>query len=134
LVGVSAVPAGPVVWRPSTDVSEIGLLVTVIGALLALFAFTSLGSNFSIVPEARSLVVTGPYRWIRHPRYLAEMLMITGFTLGGLRLTALIAIVSVFGLQIYRIRVEERLLLTTHPRAYEEFALRTRYRLVPLFW
>lgn len=66
--------------------------------------------------------------------YLAEMLMITGFTLGGLRHTALFGVVSVFVLQIYRIRVDERLLLATHPRAYEEFTSRTRYRLVSLFW
>jgi protein-S-isoprenylcysteine O-methyltransferase Ste14 len=134
LVGVGVLPAGPSVWSPSTDVTEIGLVITLLGAALALIAFLSLGSNFSIVPEARSLVVTGPYRWIRHPMYFAELLMIAGFAVSGLRVTGVIGVVSVLGLQIYRIRVEERLLSTSFRGAHEEFVSRTRYRLLPLVW
>jgi len=111
LLGASVLPTGPVVWSPSTGVTEVGLVITVLGAALALVAFLSLRSNFSIVPEVRSLVVTGPYRWIRHPMYLAELLMIVGFAVSGLRFTGLIGALSVLGLQIYRIRVEERLYL-----------------------
>ena len=134
LLGASALPTGPVVWSPSTGVTELGLAITVFGAALALFAFLSLGSNFSIVPEGRSLVVTGPYRWIRHPMYFAELLMIAGFAVSGLRFTGLMGALSVLGLQIYRIRVEERLLSTTFRTAHQEFASRTRYRLLPLVW
>jgi protein-S-isoprenylcysteine O-methyltransferase Ste14 len=134
LVAACFVPAGPVAWRASIEVSEIGLMVTLVGAALALGALTNLGANFSIVPEARSLVVTGPYRWLRHPMYFAELLMIVGFAVGGLRVTALAGAMIVFGLQVYRIRVEERLLMSTFPRAYERFVSRTRYRLIPLIW
>jgi Flp pilus assembly protein protease CpaA len=51
---------GPVVWEGSERSIQIGLFVTVMGAVLALVALASLKSNFSIVPEVRSLVVTGP--------------------------------------------------------------------------
>jgi protein-S-isoprenylcysteine O-methyltransferase Ste14 len=115
-------------------VSEICLIVTVLGAALALVALASLGSHFSIVPEARSLVITGPYRWLRHPMYFAEFLMIVGLSLGGPCVTYLIGAVSVLLLQIYRIIVEERLLSTTFPKGYEEFVAQTRYRLIPLVW
>jgi len=134
LLGASVLPTGPVVWSPSTGVTELGLAITLLGAALALGAFLSLGSNFSIVPEGRSLVVTGPYRWIRHPMYFAELLMIVGFAVSGLRLTGLIGAMSVLGLQIYRIRVEERLLSTSFRSAHQEFVSRTRYRLLPLVW
>jgi protein-S-isoprenylcysteine O-methyltransferase Ste14 len=134
LVGVGLLPAGPSVWSPSTDVTEIGLVITLLGAALALIAFLRLGSNFSIVPEARSLVVTGPYRWIRHPMYFAELLMIAGFAVSGLRVTGVIGVVSVLGLQVYRIRVEERLLSMSFRGAHEEFVSRTRYRLLPFVW
>ncbi len=134
LLGASVLPAGPLVWNPSTGVTEVGLAITVFGAALALAAFLSLRANFSIVPEARSLVVTGPYRWIRHPMYFAELLMIAGFAVSGLRFTGLLVALSVLGLQIYRIRVEERLLSTTFRRAHQEFVSRTRYRLLPLVW
>jgi protein-S-isoprenylcysteine O-methyltransferase Ste14 len=134
LVGVGLLPTGPVLWAASNRVSETCLIVTVLGAALALVALTSLGSHFSIVPEARSLVVTGPYRWLRHPMYFAEFLMIVGLSLGGLCVTYLIGAVSVLLLQIYRIIVEERLLSTTFPTGYEEFVAHTRYRLIPLVW
>jgi protein-S-isoprenylcysteine O-methyltransferase Ste14 len=134
LLGASFLPAGPLVWSPSTGVTEVGLAITVFGAALALAAFLSLRANFSIVPEARSLVVTGPYRWIRHPMYFAEILMIAGFAVSGLRLTSLLGALSVLGLQIYRIRVEDRLLSTTFRSAHQEFVSRTRYRLLPLVW
>jgi protein-S-isoprenylcysteine O-methyltransferase Ste14 len=66
--------------------------------------------------------------------YFAELLMIAGFAVSGLRFTGLIGASSVLGLQIYRIRVEERLLSKTFRSVYEEFVSRTRYRLLPLVW
>ena len=113
---------------------QTGLLITVVGAALAVAALASLGSNFSIVPEAQSLVVTGPYRSIRHPMYLAEILMILGIVLSDPRITYVIGATGVFGLQVYRIRVEEQLLLAAFPNAYEDFIARTRYRLLPHVW
>jgi protein-S-isoprenylcysteine O-methyltransferase Ste14 len=134
LVGVGLLPTGPVLWVASDRVSEICLIVTVLGAALALVALTSLGSHFSIVPEALSLVVTGPYRWLRHPMYFAEFIMIVGLSLSGLCVTYLVGAVSVLLLQIYRIIAEERLLSATFPTRYEQFVAHTRYRLIPLVW
>lgn len=134
LVGVGLLPSGPVVWKASNRVFEIGLFVTVMGAVLALVALASLKSNFSIVPEVRSLVVTGPYQWLRHPMYFAELLMIVGIALSDLHITYLIGAISVFGLQVYRILMEERLLSTNFPTAHKEFVAHTRYRLIPRVW
>lgn len=44
------------------------------GLVLSLWAMASLGTAFDIVPANRGLVYTGPYRLIRHPMYLGEML------------------------------------------------------------
>jgi protein-S-isoprenylcysteine O-methyltransferase Ste14 len=134
LVGVGLLPTGPVVWAASNRVSETCLIVTVLGAALAVTALASLGSHFSIVPEAQSLVATGPYRWLRHPMYFAEILMIVGIAVSNLRITYMVGAVCVIWLQIYRIRVEEQLLSTTFPRAYKKFVARTRYRLIPCVW
>ena len=134
LVGVGHLPMGPVVWEGSVRSIQIGILITVVGAALAVAALASLRSNFSIVPEAQSLVVTGPYRSIRHPMYLAELLMMFGIAWSDLRITYLIGSAGVLCLQVYRIRVEERLLGTAFPSAYKEFVARTRYRLIPGVW
>ena len=86
LVGVGLLPAGSVMWGVSVPAAELGLLITLVGAALAVVALASLGSNFSIVPEAQSLVVTGPYRSVRNPMYLAEILMMFGIVLGNPRI------------------------------------------------
>lgn len=134
LVGVGLLPAGPVAWEATVRSFQIGLLTAVVGASLAVVALVSLGSNFSIIPEAQSLVVTGPYRWIRHPMYQAELLMMIGVALSDPRITYLIGALGVFVLQVYRIRVEEQLLLKAFPDAYKEFVARTRFRLIPGVW
>jgi protein-S-isoprenylcysteine O-methyltransferase Ste14 len=49
------------------------------GITWALYSLSYLGRRFSIVPEARGLVTSGPYRLSRHPIYLGEI--IAGFGL-----------------------------------------------------
>jgi protein-S-isoprenylcysteine O-methyltransferase Ste14 len=134
LVAVGLLPVGPVAWEATVRSSQIGLLIAAVGASVAVAALVSLGSNFSIVPEAHSLVVTGPYRWLRHPMYMAEFLMMLGIAVSDPRIVFLTGSIGVGALQVYRIRVEERLLSTAFPRAYEAFITSTRYRLVPHVW
>jgi protein-S-isoprenylcysteine O-methyltransferase Ste14 len=134
MIGVNFLPAGPVLWSASLHVFQVGLVLTVFGAALALTAITNLRSNFSIAPEARMLVVTGPYRILRHPIYSAELLMIVGVAIGQLRLTTLFGVLGLIGLQTFRVQREEALLRRAFPRAFEEFSARTRFRLLPLLW
>lgn len=134
MIGLSVVPTGPVVWSAAAQVAEVGLVITLIGAALAVTALASLKSSFAIVPEARTIVVSGPYRLLRHPMYLAELLMLFGVIVGYVHLTTLVGALIVVGLQIYRIRAEERLLQAAFPTTFEAFRARTRFRLIPLLW
>jgi len=134
MVGLSYLPAGPVLWRASPYAAQCGLVLSVLGATLALASFLSLGSNFSITPESRDLVVTGPYRLIRHPLYLAELSMIVGVVVGYARLTTMVGALLVIGLQVHRIRMEETLLADSFPATFLDYITGTRYRLIPLLW
>jgi hypothetical protein len=49
-----------------------------IGMIMMLVTIRHLGRSFSLVPQARSVVQTGPYRWIKHPLYLAEEIAVLG--------------------------------------------------------
>jgi protein-S-isoprenylcysteine O-methyltransferase Ste14 len=134
MVGVNLAPVGPILWHASALVTEYGVAITAIGAAVAAYAIVNLGRNFSVVPEARVLVTRGVYRVVRHPIYLAESLMILGALMGDGELSALMGTFVVIGLQIYRIRVEERLLSRAFPAQFVEFTRRTTYRLIPLVW
>jgi len=79
------------------------------------------------------LIVAGPYRWVRHPIYLAELVMILGVTVVDPRVVPLLGAIVVGVLQVIRIRAEERLLRSTFP-GFGAYATATRYRLVPLLW
>jgi len=99
------------------------------GVMLALYSLSYLRNRFSIVPEARGLVTTGPYRLVRHPIYLGEI--IAGFGLVTPTLLSPHALVlTIFVIaQLTRTYYEERMLRRVYP-TYEGYARRTR-RLIP---
>jgi protein-S-isoprenylcysteine O-methyltransferase Ste14 len=41
----------------------------------------SLGRSISILPQARQLVTSGPYAFVRHPLYLGEMTAMLGIAM-----------------------------------------------------
>src|SRR3569623_936263 len=45
-----------------------------IGALGSAIVLARLGKSFSIMPEARKLVTSGPYAYARHPLYAVEFI------------------------------------------------------------
>jgi protein-S-isoprenylcysteine O-methyltransferase Ste14 len=132
LLGILA-PSGPRLISVSVRVEMAALVATVLGAAFAVAAMIKLGMSFSFRPEARKLVTNGPYRVIRHPVYLAEIVMSCGVLIASMRLTLVLGESIVIALQVVRIRAEERLLDRTLP-AFKEFESATRYRLIPGLW
>jgi protein-S-isoprenylcysteine O-methyltransferase Ste14 len=127
------VPSGMQLWRTSSVVVGIALVITLVGVALAAVSANSLGGSFSFGPQGRALVVRGPYRLVRHPIYLAELAMIVGVTVVNPRLVPLVGAFAVIVLQLVRIRAEERLLRSTFP-GFSCYAAATRYRLIPFLW
>lgn len=103
-----------------------------IGTIMMLVTIRHLGRSFSIVPQARAVVQTGPYRWIRHPLYVSEELAILGAVLQYLSALSLAILAGHIVVQICRIRYEEALLRQTLPdySTYEA----ARWRLIPYVW
>jgi protein-S-isoprenylcysteine O-methyltransferase Ste14 len=105
--------------------SVIALLGTTIAAIAVFF----LGRSFSILPQARQLVTSGPYRIVRHPLYLAELAVIFGVIWEIQQPWPIFVLFSAIGIQVLRIYFEEKILSETFP-LYQEYAKRTP-RLLP---
>ena len=126
-------PSGPLLLSVSAKMEMAVLVITVAAVAFATFAMWSLGMNFSYWPEARQLVVRGPYRFVRHPVYLAEIVMSSAVVVSSMRLTLVIGEFVVVILQLVRIRAEEQLLANTFP-VFRAFKAMTPYRLIPGLW
>ena len=116
----------------SASLSVLATVCVVSGMALATITVLHLGRAFSLVPQARSVVRSGPYRWLRHPLYLAEEVAVVGALLQFLSPITLIIFVIHIGVQICRIVYEERLLGLVFPE-YGAYA-KTSWRLIPYVW
>ncbi len=131
-VGATFMPfAIPALSRPANDpgVMLFANLVTRSGMIIALCSLGALGKSISIIPQARSLVQTGPYKIVRHPVYLGELIAILGIVLARFSYPAVAVYCLLGASQIYRALQEERVLAVTFPE-YASYA-RKRARFIP---
>ncbi|HEY2444589.1 MAG TPA: isoprenylcysteine carboxylmethyltransferase family protein, partial [Rhizomicrobium sp.] len=122
LLALPKIPLTPLRAALSTVLAGGG---TVVEILILLW----LGRSFSLLPEARRLVTTGPYRRIRHPLYLAGLVGSLGAMLQYRQPWALLIVLAALGFQIARMSYEEQVLRATFPE-YGRYIART-WRLVP---
>jgi len=84
--------------------------------------------------RGQHVVTTGPYSFVRHPGYVAGILIIvtSGPALGSWFAAALLVILSLPFL-LYRAIMEDRI-LQVELAGYSDYAARVRWRLVPGIW
>jgi protein-S-isoprenylcysteine O-methyltransferase Ste14 len=92
-----------------------------IATSLTVAGMWTLRRSFSITVEARSMVVGGPYRFIRHPIYLGEMLAAVAVAFIRLSLANVMLICLFIAIQLYRSCMEENKLRRAFPE-YDSFA------------
>lgn len=86
-----------------------------VGSLASVLVLWRLGKSFSIMPEARTLVTTGPYAHARHPLYAVEMITIIGTALQFAQPWSAILTVLVLSFLVLRTIFEERVLVEAYP-------------------
>ncbi|WP_161596747.1 methyltransferase family protein [Chitinophaga vietnamensis] len=112
----------------------IGLAIIIAGMLFRYAAIASLGRLFTVVVtirEGHTIKKDGLYKLIRHPAYAGSLLSFLGF---GLSLNnwigLLVAFVPVLFSFIYRMNIEEKMLLEQFGEAYSDY-MRTTKRVLP---
>ena len=99
------------------------------GTVFAIWATLTLARSISIMPEARGLVVSGPYAFVRHPLYLGEFVVLFGIALQHLMPWSLLLLGVQCIFQFERMKNEERVLARAFPN-YADYMARTA-RLLP---
>ena len=106
----------------------IGALLFACGIALAVWARLHLGRNWGMPMTQRAepeLVTSGPYRFVRHPIYSGLLTAMLGTALVN-NLLGLIVVAVLVGYFYYCGTVEERNLAAAFPKAYPEYASRTK--------
>ena len=100
-----------------------GSYLWLISSIIGIWPLWYLRRSFSLEPEARDLVTTGPYRLARHPIYTVYILNNTGIWLRTLSMPFLLVLLLWFALLLIRVRYEESVLSAAFPE-YESYRRR----------
>jgi protein-S-isoprenylcysteine O-methyltransferase Ste14 len=114
----------------------VGISLFAIGMSLIFWSGIILGKMYSAdvtLQEDHHLVTTGPYKYIRHPRYTGGILLAFGMSLLYNSWVGLALSFAFIGVIIFRIRDEEDLMQQAFGQEWEHYCQRTR-RLVPFLY
>ena len=98
-----------------------GLALRIWGA-----AYLSSGVVWNADVVTGGLLLSGPYKYVRNPLYLGNLIAAVGIGMLGPPFTLLIVVTGVIAFNMRLIRIEERYLLAVHGQAYRDYC-----RLVP---
>jgi protein-S-isoprenylcysteine O-methyltransferase len=115
----------------------IGLLLFAGGIILRWYSIARLGRFFTVdvaITRQHRLIDSGPYRFIRHPSYTGALIAFLGFGLSlGNWLSILLVTLPIFGAFLWRIQIEESVLLESLGDDYRTYINRTK-RLIPFVY
>jgi protein-S-isoprenylcysteine O-methyltransferase Ste14 len=109
----------------------------VLGLMLRIWAAATLGHYYSRtlqIAQNQKLVTSGPYARIRHPGYLGGLLLWSGFGVVSSNLVVMLVFPVMFlVIYLYRIAVEERMMVKELGPEYMQYQSRTR-KLIPFIY
>lgn len=122
-----------------TDIPSLrylGLAFTFIGYFLMNWSVKALGKQFSInvtIQKDHELITNGPYRVIRHPRYLGLLIFFTGISLVFRSWISLVFVFLTTLVILWRIGDEEKLMQNEFLEKWNAYAQKT-WRLIPFLY
>ncbi len=125
-------------WRITISNSNflpyIGIAIIVTGMIIRFYAIWTLGRLFTVnvtIREGHTIKKDGMYRIVRHPSYSGSLLSFAGFGISLNNWISLFTIVIPVAIAfIYRIKIEEKLLIAQFGEDYLDYKKNT-YFLIP---
>jgi protein-S-isoprenylcysteine O-methyltransferase Ste14 len=119
--------------RDPLGLCTLGVILYTVGLVVAISARCQLGTNWSDIEtpqvgQRQEVVSNGIYRYIRHPIYAGDLLLLLGLEL-ALNSWLVLAIVLLVPVVLRRAVLEEKL-LAKRLRGYDSYARRTK-RFIP---
>ena len=105
-----------------------GVGVITIASGLLMWTFRCLGKNLTdtvVTRQQHTLVVHGPYRWVRHPFYDSVALLVVAVSLIAANWFLLVTGVTALVLLIIRTRTEEQHMVARFGESYRAYMERT---------
>ncbi len=105
----------------------LGVVLAGCSGLLVVWTFRNLGKNLTdtvVTRRDHTLVTTGPYRYVRHPFYLAFALGVVGGSLVLANWCFFVAGLLPLGFLMVRTRIEEDKLIARFGTDYQEYQQR----------
>jgi protein-S-isoprenylcysteine O-methyltransferase Ste14 len=111
----------------------IGLLITIPGFVLMQAGEKYLAKQFSIEVTLQidhKLIQSGPYKVIRHPRYLGILVFFTGISLTFRSLLGIMLVMVLAAVLVWRVFAEEKMMHQEFGKEWEAYRAKT-WRLIP---
>jgi protein-S-isoprenylcysteine O-methyltransferase Ste14 len=121
--------------QPTPVIRWIGVALTTLGAAIAIWARTRLGTNWSAevgVKQGHELIRSGPYAYVRHPIYTGLLVAIVGTAVVICQVRGLLAIVVILLAHSLKAKREEALMACEFGERYQEYRKQTGF-LFPKF-
>jgi len=130
-------PSSPAAMPGMPAIAWLGVVAGVLGLALRLWAVLTLRERFTrtlLVHDDHAIERGGPYRIVRHPGYLGSLLTLNGIALAtGNAAVFLASLVVIGGAYVYRIRVEDAMLVAAFGGPYEEYRREVK-AIIPFVW
>lgn len=124
-------------WQVGSDgLRYAGLVIVTAGLLGMHWAMLSLGRQFSVQVELQNdhqLITGGPYHYVRHPRYMGILIFMTGIALVFAAWPALLTVIALGGVLMWRIQREETMLHHAFGAEWERYTQHS-WRLIPFVY
>jgi protein-S-isoprenylcysteine O-methyltransferase Ste14 len=102
----------------------VGLIIYIAFSWFQVWAYKKLGENYSqdiIILKNHSLVTSGPFKFIRHPQYISQILLDIGGGIATLSYLVIIIAIIEIPFLILRALLEEKILTKHFKEKYSDY-------------